>query len=371
MKEGRALEAYRRAARELDERFEEIFAGYRARLEDSRNLLAVGSESRGIDLKEQARSLLKRAAAALRGDIYPAIAVEEEIYHTLEAAREPMIQHPDETFRAGQELCREALAVIEREVDLSGLSTGEVFELSDRVQNSVLDRTARVAMLAYVDYLLAKVTEVQIEERRRFSRELHDRVAHTMALVNQNLELFGALRRTHPERAEENLSRASRAAREAIDTSRGLSQELRRSDAGTGLEIALDNLLRTSVPPGTGFETDFAGDESLIPDAVRDQLYLTLREGIRNAVVHSGTDHVRVEVRVSEDEVVASVEDRGLGFSAAAEAEGVGLYSMRERVALLRGRLDVSSSPENGTKVSVRVPLNRWTPRRPEADTGR
>lgn len=374
MKEGsnrEVREVYRRAARELDERFEEIFAGYRGRLQDSRNLLAVGGRSREIDLEEQAAALLKRAAAALRGDTAPALVVEEELYHTLEAAREPMLQHPDETFRAGQELCRAALAVIRREVDLSGLSAGEVFELSDRVQSSVLDCTARVAMLAYVDYLLAKVTEVQVEERQRFSRELHDRVAHSMALVNQNLELFGALRRTEPERAEENLSRAMQAAREAMDTTRGFSQELRRSDPGAGLEVALENLLRSSLPPGTGFEADFAGDESLLPDALRDELYLTLREGIRNAVVHSGTDSIRVEVRVSEEEVLASVEDRGLGFSQEPQTEGVGLHSMRERVALLRGTLDVSSAPERGTKISVRVPLNRRVPRNRETpETG-
>lgn len=275
----------------------------------------------------------------------------------MQAARGPLIQHPDESFRAGQELCRQALAAIEREVDLSGLRAAQVLGLSDRIQSSILDHISRVAMIAYVDYLLLKVNEVQLEERRRLSRELHDRLAHSVALVSQNLELFDALRESQPRWAEENLSRAGTGAREAIDTARELSQEMRHSDSGEGLKLALDNLMRASIPPGISYDTGFAGDESLLPAAVRDQLYLALREGIRNAIAHSGTDQLLVEVRISKEEVSASIVDHGRGFFASEEAEGVGLYSMRERISLLSGELDVSSTPGSGTKVTIKVPL--------------
>ncbi len=275
----------------------------------------------------------------------------------MQAARGPLIQHPDESFRAGQELCRQALAAIEREVDLSGLRAAQVLGLSDRIQSSILDHISRVAMIAYVDYLLLKVNEVQLEERRRLSRELHDRLAHSVALVSQNLELFDALRESQPRWAEENLSRAGTGAREAIDTARELSQEMRHSDSGEGLKLALDNLMRASIPPGISYDSGLAGDESLLPAAVRDQLYLALREGIRNAIAHSGTDQLLVEVRISKEEVSASIVDHGRGFFASEEAEGVGLYSMRERISLLSGELDVSSTPGSGTKVTIKVPL--------------
>lgn len=357
MEDEQATEAYHSAVRVLEERFEEIFTAYTARLEENGNLLILGDQAQEDALKEQARALLGRAAASLRGEGLSALAVEEEIYNNMQAARGPLIQHPDESFRAGQELCRQALAAIEREVDLSGLRAAQVLGLSDRIQSSILDHISRVAMIAYVDYLLLKVNEVQLEERRRLSRELHDRLAHSVALVSQNLELFNALRESQPQRAEENLSRAGTGAREAIDTARELSQEMRHSDFGEGLKLALDNLMRASIPPGISYDTGFAGDESLLPAAVRDQLYLALREGIRNAIAHSGTDQLLVEVRISKEEVSASIVDHGRGFFASEEAEGVGLYSMRERISLLSGELDVSSTPGSGTKVTIKVPL--------------
>ncbi|MDP9456328.1 MAG: ATP-binding protein [Actinomycetota bacterium] len=141
---------------------------------------------------------------------------------------------------------------------------------------------------------------------------------------------------------------------------REFSHELREIETSDGLRIALQNLMRISVPSGVESEVAFEGEEEHMPDYVRDQLYMILREGVRNAVAHSGTDSIVVEVKISPKEVEALVWDQGLGFeSSDAVSEGIGLSSMRERTELLGGSFKVVTGEERGTTLEVRLPLMR------------
>lgn len=344
----------------LEKNFEEVYSLYERKLEAAQNLLVTESAKCGGELKDQARVLVIRAAEMLRGGGDGVLALEEEIFQNMEAARSPLIQHPDESFRAGVALCEASLEVILAKVDLSGKPPEAVVRLSLDIQKSVMDHIARVAMVSYVDYLLAKIGEVQIEERHRFSRELHDRIAHSMALVKQNLELFEALRARDPETAEAKLENARETAEQAMEVARDIALDLRNSDTGESLEVALGNLIRASVPPGVEVEVEVSGKEDLIPTHVRDQLYLMLREGLRNAVSHSGGQSVKLGVEVSSGEVVAYVEDWGDGFDPSdPSANGVGLRSMRERAKLLRGSFNIISTPGEGARAEVRAPIRK------------
>jgi hypothetical protein len=128
----------------------------------------------------------------------------------------------------------------------------------------------------------------RVREQRRVGRELHDRVAHLMGVVHQSLELHEALKGRDPEKAAEKMALARRATKEAMAATRDLSQALRHTEAGEGLEAALSGLLRETVPPGTAHELSVSGEDGAIPDGVREQLFLVLREAVRNAVRHSG-----------------------------------------------------------------------------------
>jgi PAS domain S-box-containing protein len=194
-------------------------------------------------------------------------------------------------------------------------------------------------------------------ERQRISRELHDRVAHQMGVVHQSLELYRALRGPDPERAAERLSLAREMAKAALDATRNLSAELRRTEAEEGLEQALADLLDTFEAPGFGTQLSVEGDEELLPPHVRGQVFIILREAVRNAARHSGGEGVSVSVEISPEEVVGRVEDEGMGFEGTKEGT-MGLRSMRERAVLLGGVLRIESGEGSGTKVEVRVPLN-------------
>ncbi len=204
----------------------------------------------------------------------------------------------------------------------------------------------------------------QAGERRRIGRELHDRVAHWMAVVHQSLELYEALKDANPEAARHRLKIARQTVKEALRHTRDLSMLLRRPEVSRGLEAALADLLFEIAPPDMEPELSVLGDEELLTTEARNQLFLILREAVRNAVAHAACSKVRVRVEISPEGISASVADDGCGFEA---AKGVGkeggLRYMKERARLFGGELKVCSEPGHGTRVEIRAPLkggSRW-----------
>ena len=195
-------------------------------------------------------------------------------------------------------------------------------------------------------------------ERERISRELHDRVAHSMGVAHQSLQLHEALVEKDPERAHGKLRTAQEMTKLALEQTRNLSMELRRSETENGLLPALQDLIEVAVPDDISTNLSSSGAESLLPDHQRGQLYLILREAIRNAVRHSGCRHLTVRLDITPEKVSGFVEDDGSGFEDNGDGEdGLGLRSIRERAALLDGTARVYSSPQGGAGVRVLLPL--------------
>ena len=355
----RSSEEHPEAARILEERFWEIFEDYKRRLREIKSLLVVGDGTTPEQLEANALSVLGRAAKVLKGEERSLLPVEEEIYHNIESSDEPLNPHPDESFRAGVALCKAAVTVVVKNLE-PGTPPARIAGVALAVQEIVMDRVSRMVMASYVDYLLTKVRETQFEERRRFSRELHDRLAHDMTVVTQSLELYRAYKESDPERAERRLVLARESADEALDLMREFSRELRLLETSDGLRIALENLMRISVPEGVHYEVSLEGEEKHLPDYVRDQLYMVLREGVRNAVAHSGSERIEVEVAITPKHVTAHVRDNGTGLDPEdGTTEGLGLSSMQERVSLLGGSFELVPEPDGGARAEVSLPLMR------------
>jgi signal transduction histidine kinase len=200
-------------------------------------------------------------------------------------------------------------------------------------------------------------------ERRMIGRELHDRVAHTMGVVHQSLLLYEAYRGRDPETAEQKLELATRMTAEAMKDTRNLSEALRTSE-GAGEELALEetlsNALSELVPSGMAHEVSVAGDEGAVPAEVREQLFLVLREAVRNAASHSGAGRVSVKVETNRERIVGVVEDDGRGFERKPRerSESGGLAYMAERASLMGGSCSIESAPGEGTRVETSFPLD-------------
>ena len=135
-----------------------------------------------------------------------------------------------------------------------------------------------------------------------------------------------------------------------------------------GLEAALGSLAER-CEKRHGLRVDFEADPqpcSSIHSAMAEDtaviLYRAVRELLWNVVRHAGAKSARVSVEQSGDRVRITVEDDGAGFDAARAGEscgedgGFGLFSLRQQLASMGGRLEVRSAPGEGTRVVVVAP---------------
>jgi signal transduction histidine kinase len=107
-------------------------------------------------------------------------------------------------------------------------------------------------------------------------------------------------------------------------------------------------------------ELSVVADESAISAEVREQLFLVLREAVRNAVSHSGASRMSVEVRTDRERILGVVEDDGWCFDQKLRerSEAGGLAYMAERASLLGGSCSIESAPGQGTRVETSFPLD-------------
>jgi signal transduction histidine kinase len=223
--------------------------------------------------------------------------------------------------------------------------------------NEGISARIREATLAYTGYLLERVDQAHLDERRRIARELHDRLGEGMSVALRQLELH-ELAEGQPARVR-RATRAKDAIAEAMRRLRVVISDLRHEPVRS-LEKALIEYI-DSVAADADVRLRVSGDETWAPPSVIDEAFLILREAIRNALRHGRPRMLLVGVALAPYELHAWVEDDGCGFSPppgpGRASTGTGLASMRERATLLGGRLTVASVPGQGTHVELLVPL--------------
>jgi signal transduction histidine kinase len=199
--------------------------------------------------------------------------------------------------------------------------------------------------------------------RRRIAAELHDGPAQ--CLVAAHLEL-GMLERGDA-RGPRDLSRLRKAVEAATAGVRGMMADLSpvglsEPRIGAGIAELARHFGRTQ---GITVETQDDGEPKPLDGDSRILVYQCVRELMRNAVHHGQTVWLAVRTRVEQDQVVIEIEDRGTGFeperleSAPGQRGGFGLFSVRERLRMLRGSMRIRSSPGSGTLVTLTLPMQR------------
>jgi signal transduction histidine kinase len=266
--------------------------------------------------------------------------------------------HPTESLRAATYIFEAAFPVLCREFNMTSETDPEI-SVGTLLNRAIMDRMC-VASAAYVDYLLQKVHNSHVEERRRIGRELHDRAAPAVIVGMQNLDLRDVYQRIgNIDHAEAKLVEARGALAEALEVIRHLSAESRDVVGPEGLARALRRYL-ASAPPAVRTTVTEVGDLSSLPGAYAEELFLVLREATRNALVHASPSTVDIQLSAGQVGLYGCVRDDGTGFDVESTLQrqgGIGLLSMRERVDLLGGTLNLFSEPRAGTTVEVLVPL--------------
>jgi signal transduction histidine kinase len=268
--------------------------------------------------------------------------------------------HPVESVRAAVEMFQILLPVVLAGLRAEDGDDTELTSIVNRLHASIMRRVGLGAVF-YASHLLNQVHDSHRNERHRIARDLHDGAAHSIGLALQDIDLHEVYERDDPDRAHGVLVAARTALHEASATIRHTADELRASSLEqVGLVAALEDYIAAHVPSRVGTSCQVTGEVDTLPTEVCDELYIVIREALRNAVRHASAGRVEVLVDVAWGAATATVRDDGTGFDVDAEAfspSGIGLVSIRERVELLDGTLSIVSAHGTGTTVTIDV---RW-----------
>lgn len=210
---------------------------------------------------------------------------------------------------------------------------------------------------------LKRALEATEQERRRWARELHDETLQELGGLSVTLETAAAQPGEEPLRAA--VARAMDHTQRSIEGVYALINELRPPALDQlGLRVALEALVDRAGGGGDEISFDFRFEtagaaelEERLPQEMETAIYRLIQEAVTNAVKHAGAS--RIEIRLSEEggAVHACVTDDGAGFDLDRGNGGFGLAGMRERAALLGGRVRIESAPGSGTTVRIALPL--------------
>ncbi|MFJ3652431.1 sensor histidine kinase [Streptomyces nigra] len=202
------------------------------------------------------------------------------------------------------------------------------------------------------------------EERLRIARDLHDVVAHHIALVNVQAGVAAHVMDKRPDQAKEALAHVREASRSALDELRATVGLLRQSgdpeaptEPAPGLD-RLDDLAGTFRNAGLQVDVARADQDTTLPAAVDLAAYRVIQEALTNVQKHAGSG-ARAEVSVVRvgPNIEVTVLDDGSGQDDGTAGGGHGLLGMRERVSALRGTLTTGPRYGGGFRVHAILPV--------------
>jgi len=233
-------------------------------------------------------------------------------------------------------------------------------------------------MLTYqkkLQSLASELSLVEERERRAIATDLHDRIGQTLTVIRMKLHearQLAAAPQTSPAVAPETVAKAVRLlddlgdlVRQTIRDTRSLTFELSPPVLyELGLEAALEWLADDFRDRhGLAVKVRDDGRPKALSEEVRIILFRAVRELLVNTVKHAGARRVEIETRRDGDSIRIMVEDDGAGFDPAGRSaapaghQGFGLFNIKERLNHLGGRLEIDSTPGQGTKATLTAPL--------------
>lgn len=227
---------------------------------------------------------------------------------------------------------------------LLGFMAWRHFRQKQRIARERFLRVQQEQALAEVKARL----EGEERERRRLARELHDGIGGQLAVIRSKMRSGGG---------------ADDLARDLANT----DTEVRRIAHNLMPEILLKHGLKQAIasfaeqcdghPYPVHFQ--FHGSENgLLPEKAL-AVYRVTQELVKNAIKHASPSNIWVQLMISDEELHLSVEDDGKGMPQAKDAEGgAGQMSVRERLDAIGGNMNVESSAERGTAVTVTAPMS-------------
>ncbi|MCY6383713.1 GAF domain-containing sensor histidine kinase [Hoeflea prorocentri] len=204
-----------------------------------------------------------------------------------------------------------------------------------------------------------RLTEGIERERQRLAMDLHDQ---TLADLARLVRRLGRLRREVPPdlgelvTIETDLGRALDDLRSIVENMRpGVLQLFGFSDA---VEAQLDRAVSArGRKPETSVRDLTGGAVDALPETVRTALFRIAQEAVTNAVKHADASQITVEISSAPSSIVVVIEDDGVGIDPQALSSSGGLDNIRTRARLISAHVEFGSTPGEGTRISVKLPV--------------
>lgn len=236
-----------------------------------------------------------------------------------------------------------------------GYLTGDLQEVSSQLEN-----------LQHRQLLGLRIIKAQEDERQRVARDIHDGPAQLMSNVVLKAEICERMIDVDLEKARKELQGLKKIVRDSLQDVRKIIYNLRpMSLDDLGLVPTLQRYIMT-FQEDTGISVSFKtkGTFEDIKSLVSLTVFRIVQESINNIRKHANARSVIINLEFSDKELKLYIYDDGKGFdieSLKAKDDdisgGFGLISMRERIDLLGGELDINSEPGKGTRLNIVIPF--------------
>jgi signal transduction histidine kinase len=340
-------------------RIPELIALYRARLTEISSPLA-SNEAAWEQCALQALHILEDCAHTL--SVGSATVIHIADVFDLGGERVRQGAHLTHSIRAGtilSDLAIEALADCATRMDAP--QTALIAAVRALQQGIALRLES--GSIGYDAFLLQRIREIHAQSHRRLAREIHDHIGNSVGLALRQIELFELeIERAGGGAVPATVLAAKQAVLETIAHSRELVSELRRPAVAGSLETALRGFAASLGPSGAPIKVWVRGTDEWIPGAIAEELFIMVRECLRNSYTHADAAHVIVHIDIAPHEVQAEIIDNGKGFdieSRRTTGRGNGLLILQERTELVGGTVNIDSTPGRGTRVTIWIPIRQ------------
>jgi signal transduction histidine kinase len=205
------------------------------------------------------------------------------------------------------------------------------------------------------------MAEERADERLQIAGYLHDDLAQVLFRLSLQVDIARKmLDKQDLDDLRDQLEKIKESKQETSDRVRAVIRELHRSPLGAaGLAESLESFT-DEVGRDSGIRFHHDVEEIDLPAPIALLIFHIAREGVMNAMKHADPSEVWIAVTEADENIVLKLRDNGSGFDTSAPGpEGhFGMAMMRERAKVGGGTLDVASSPDDGTTITVRFPTS-------------
>ena len=217
--------------------------------------------------------------------------------------------------------------------------------------------------------LLKKIIDAQEEERKRVARDLHDKLAQTLASLMIEFKIIENSRTLNHANLIKKIKELREIITKELDSLRTLCSDLRPSVIDDLGFVAAVKLFRDEFVKRYRIDCNLKinGDiDSHLDKTVKIAVYRIIQEALINVARHSGADTVSIILGCKNNLLKGIIRDNGKGFDMLKKQDFTGIYGMRERAEMFNGKLSLHSETGKGTTVLFEIPLKSSDDRQPE-----